>query len=97
MGAGVLTATTGRLVTAVGGLFTAGLPAPITLLRTGSAATTWDTGAAASSLGGTETALRATGRAFTNVSRETTVTLPFTMRFAYVTLVDVFRLMTTLL
>jgi hypothetical protein len=81
MGAGVLNATTARLRTAAGGGDT-GLPVPITLLRTGSIATILETGAAASSRVGIGTTFRATGRAFTNVSRETIVTPPFTLRFA---------------
>src|SRR5580658_4825883 len=98
MGAGVLNATTGRLVTAAGGLVAAGLPAPRTLLLTGSTATVCDTGAAASSRTGTDTTFRDTDRAFTNVSCETTVTPPFTLRFAYVMLFTVVvRLMTTVL
>jgi hypothetical protein len=98
MGAGVRNATTGRLVTAAGGLFATGLPEPSTLLRTGSTATMCDTGATASSLAGIDTTFRATGRAFTNVSRDTTVTPPFTPRFAYVMLFTVVvRLTTTLL
>jgi len=98
MGAGVLNATTGRLVTAAGGLFATGLPAPNTLPRLGSSAAIRDSGAAVSSLAGTDSTFRATGRAFTNVSRETTVTPPFTFRFAYVMLFTVvLRLITTLL
>src|SRR5258708_7175687 len=96
MGAGVLNATTGRLVTAAGGLVVTALPAPNTLPRTGSTATLCDTGADASSLAGTETTFLATGRAFTNVSCETTVTPPFTFRFAYRILFTV-RLITTVL
>ena len=41
--AGVRTATTGRLTTAAGGLTFTGLPAPTTLVRTGSATHTVDT------------------------------------------------------
>ena len=83
MGAGVLTATTVRLVTAAGGRFTTGLPEPNTLALAGSTATVFDTGAAARSTDETETRPPATGRAFTKVSRETTVTAPFRFRFAY--------------
>lgn len=96
MAAGVLNATTGRLVTADGGRLTAGRPAPSTLVRAGSTAMRCETGAVASSLAGTETMLRATGRAFTKVSCETTVTPPFTFRFMY-EILRTSRLMTTLL
>jgi hypothetical protein len=75
-----------------------GLPAPNTLVLPGSTPTLSDTGAAASSLAGTDTTLRATGRAFTKVSRETTVTPPFTFWFAYVMLFTVvLRFITTVL
>lgn len=81
MAAGVLNATTVRLVTAAGGV-AAGLSDPTTLIRTGFTATMCDTGAAASSLAVTDTTFRATGRAFTKVSRDTIVTPPFTVRLA---------------
>jgi len=98
MGAGVLSATTGRLVTAAGGRFAAVRPAPNTLLLAGSTAILFETGAAASSRGWTDTTFLATGRAFTKVSRDTTVTPPLTLRFAYGMLfTPVFRLITTLL
>ncbi|MGB8987977.1 MAG: hypothetical protein WCC37_15360, partial [Candidatus Sulfotelmatobacter sp.] len=79
MGAGVLNATTARLLTEAGGL-AAGFPVPSTLLRTGSIAAIRETGAAASSFGGTETKFRATAPEFTNVSRDTIVTPPLALR-----------------
>jgi hypothetical protein len=63
-------------------LFATGLPAPNTLLRAGSTASAFETGAAASSLDGTGITFLAADRPFTNVSCETTVTPPFTFRFA---------------
>jgi hypothetical protein len=83
-------------MTTAGGRFATGLPVPNTLLRSGSTAIMCDAGAAASSAAGTENTFRATGRAFTKVSRETTVTPPFTFRFAYEMPIEL-RLMTTAL
>ena len=81
-GAGVCSATTGRFVAEAGGLFATGLPAPKMLLRAGSTASAFETGAAASSFDGTGITFLATDRPFTNVSCETTVTPPLTFRFA---------------
>ncbi len=58
-----------------------GRPAPITLARIGSARTMCDIGAVAISRGSTRMMFPATGRAFTNVSCETTVTPLFTRWF----------------
>ena len=65
-------------MTAAGGLAETGRPEPITLVRTGSAATTRLTGAAATSRRSTLITFCATGRAFTNASCDTTVTPLFT-------------------
>lgn len=74
----------------------AGTAAPIMLACTGSIAAVCVTEAAASSLAGTDMALRATGCAFTNVSRETIVTPPATARFAYVILSRLLFMVTAL-
>lgn len=69
-------------MTVAGGLIATGLLAPKTLLRAGSTASEFETGAAASSFGETGITFRATDRPFTNVSWETAVTPPLTFRFA---------------
>ncbi len=56
-----------------------GRPPPMTLALTGATGAVWMTGAAVIALGATITAARATGCAFTNVARGTTVTAPATL------------------
>ena len=88
-GAGVSLATTCRCITAAGGLAVAFAPAPTMLLCTGATAKLRCTSAACICCALTCTLEAATGRAFTNVSCETTVTPFVTCWFTYVMLLTV--------
>ena len=70
--------TTLRPTRAAGGAAETCDAPPVTLVRTGAKAAMWETGARAISSRLTWTTLAATGRAFTNVSRDTAVTAPGT-------------------